>query len=70
MPNIDKRHCEYDRMRNAEVDAKASSDVSLHKTLERIQDRSTCGNLEAEALAILSNEDLPKPATTQVPYVY
>ena len=68
MPNIDKSHCECDRMRKAEMNAKLSSEVFLYKRLERIRGRSTLGNLKAEALAIFSDEDLPyfKPATTQI----
>ena len=65
MPNIDKSHFECDRMRKAEVVVKPSSEVFLHKWLERIRGRSTCGDLKAEALAILSDKD-PKPATTQM----
>ena len=58
MPDIDKSHCECDRMRKAEVVAKSSSEVFLHKWLKRIRGRSTRGNLKAEALAILGDEDL------------
>ena len=70
MPNIDKSHCECDRMRKAELDAKPSSEVFLYKRLERIRGRSTCGNLKAEALANLSDEDLKYLTLNRQPHRY